>query len=174
MHFAIRPGAEEMTLAPNVAGIRRGGRVLRIETDGISATISVCDRCDRRMRVCRDCPAPVVGRIATALRCTLHRRRSIRTSIRASVARKRGEIASHQKAYRANPKCGNYLGYKRRRRKANPEKIHAQKRRAAAAAEGRARLPGALSTDYRLDELEQRIGSRDERRAALANPPVPK
>lgn len=114
------------------------GALLEHHLDELGRAIVVCPACERRKRgICRDCPRPVYGRVRSATRCAGCARRAVRDAQRACEVRNRDEKRRRQKElYRksAKQKTASYLAkleYKRAWRKANPEKVRAQKRRAA-------------------------------------------
>lgn len=112
------------------------GGMLATDVDSLGRTVVRCERCERRRRgICRDCPARVYGTVGRALRCARCAECATRESIRRSEQlhkeerRKRALEAYHADAERKARK----LAYKRAWRKANPDKVRAQKRREALA-----------------------------------------
>jgi hypothetical protein len=93
-----------------------------------------CPRCERRRRgLCQDCPRPVTGRVGSARRCASCRTRFRQRSIRAyQECNREKRNARNRDRYFANAEARERkLAYKRAWRKAHPDKVRAQKRRAA-------------------------------------------
>ncbi len=110
------------------------GGSLDILTDGSGGVTSSCRWCARRLAgLCRDCPAPVEGRVGSALRCAEHKRAArlaagARHTARFLEKRRR----SSRNNYRNNPARRQQKNeYKRAWRKANRDKVKLQKRREA-------------------------------------------
>jgi hypothetical protein len=99
-------------------------------------TVSRCPACRRRERgICRDCPLPVYGAVGRALRCATCAARAQREHIRASGERHREKrLAASRRYYQENEEIRRRRNeYKKAYRKANPDKVRAQKRREALA-----------------------------------------
>jgi hypothetical protein len=93
-----------------------GGRI-RVDVGKLGQSILVCEFCERRERgVCRDCSAPVYGARGKAIRCARHKHEAQRARAREAY-RTRDEERERR------------LEYKRAYRKANPDKVRAQKKR---------------------------------------------
>lgn len=110
------------------------GGQLRADVDRrFGRTVLVCDWCERRKAgLCRDCPRPVAGTIGRALRCAECRRLANNASKARHVARNHDETLARARAAYADPVVRERRNeYKRRWRKANRDKVRAQKRRAA-------------------------------------------
>lgn len=115
----------------------RGGGVcngrLRIDVDHMSGCVAVtCERCERKARgLCQDCPARITGR---SLRCDRCKRLAQARQIRESKVRHRDERRDRERErYRALPDDvkAERLKYRAAWRQSNPDKVRAQKRRAA-------------------------------------------
>ncbi|HEY7236543.1 MAG TPA: hypothetical protein VH539_20445 [Gemmatimonadaceae bacterium] len=108
-----------------------GGRI-RVDVVEFGKTKLTCERCERRTRgICRDCPARVYGQVGKAIRCARCARVATREAVRASEARHHDERIEKSRAYyRDNEEVRRRRNeYKRAWRKANPEKVRAQKKR---------------------------------------------
>lgn len=111
------------------------GGTLLTDIDALGRTVVRCPQCERRRAgICRDCPRPVAGTVGRALRCAACADRRRRAQIRQSVARHAEEIrAKNRQRFReqnADPRArARLLEYKRLWRKANPDKVRAQKQR---------------------------------------------
>jgi hypothetical protein len=131
--------ARDRELAKRIVGAAKcpkgfcGGH-LETTTDAIGRTVVVCAWCVRKARgICRDCPAPVDGTRGKALRCAIHARERQNANVRAYAERHHETVNARARAYyQTDPeKRAKSNEYKRQWRKANREKVRAQKRRAA-------------------------------------------
>lgn len=110
------------------------GTLLEHRTDALGRVVTTCWKCERRRAgVCRDCPRPVEGRIGSAVRCAGCKARARDEQVRAYAVRSHDVVLQNaRRRYHADPdKRAKDNEYKRLWRKANPEKVRAQKRRAA-------------------------------------------
>jgi hypothetical protein len=107
------------------------GGVLTTDTDRIGRTVIVCDRCERRKRgICRDCSRSVYGRVGTAIRCEAHAEMARQRQMRAYTVRHHDKVLARCRAANGDPEVRRAKAeYKRLWRKANPEKVRAQKKR---------------------------------------------
>jgi len=117
---------------------RGGGGVCGGELQYISAPgggiVLRCPACARqRMGVCRDCDKPVDGRRGYAIRCAQHKEVAKREQMRRSQELHREERLEKARAsYQQNDEVRRRRNeYRRLYRKAHPDKIREQKRRAA-------------------------------------------
>ncbi|MGK2934338.1 MAG: hypothetical protein ACSLFE_03730 [Gemmatimonadaceae bacterium] len=121
------------THCPRKAGSGRCGCRIEHFTVGNGRVVSRCAWCERRKAgICRDCPKPVEGRLLSAIRCATCKPNARRLQIRQSQQRNREEINARARArLRKMPKKkkAEHLEYKRLYRKANPDKVRAQKQR---------------------------------------------
>lgn len=118
---------------PRRAGPAVCGGILEtyIET-GTGRTRVRCPFCDRRRRgICRDCSTPVYGAVGKSIRCAKHAEEARLRAVRASEERHHDERLEKSRAYyRDNEDVRRRRNeYKRAWRKANPEKVRAQKKR---------------------------------------------
>lgn len=121
-----------------------------LDADVIGGVLVVtCPLCERMAKgLCRDCPATVDGPVGRARRCAVHRAAANRQSMRKYTenhryalrvrARKSYQTSEAERTRRAE--------YKRAWRKANRDKVKAQKRRAALRQPARVR---EYMTEYR-------------------------
>lgn len=128
--------AEQMgrsIVCPRSNGGAPCGGPLDHATDGTGRVVTTCRWCERRKAgICRDCPLPVEGRRRSAIRC-----RSCKVRVRSEYARRHRERHREElnaKAVRrlrslTPEKRATLLEYKRLYRKANPDKVRAQKKR---------------------------------------------
>lgn len=114
------------------------GAVLETVVLAGGRTAVVCPLCERRKRgICRDCPAPVEGRVGTAVRCAVHKECARRVRVAQHRERNKDEIRRrHRQLWREqrrrkDERDQRRLEYNRAWRKANRDKIRAQKRSAA-------------------------------------------
>ena len=116
---------------PRRAGQHPCGGRLETDTDHLGRTVVRCAWCERRERgICRDCTAPVDGRVGSALRCKEHKRAANLASRRRHGERNAETIRAAQRARLKDPEVRERaLEYKRAWRRANREKVRAQKRR---------------------------------------------
>lgn len=150
------------------------GTVLEARTDGNGRTIVVCPMCERRRAgICRDCPAPVAGQVGKSVRCARCKVLAQKAHIAAAHRRRADEIAARrrqqhrQKAKRRDASYLRKLEYKRAWRKANRDKVRAQKRRAAL------RQPEhvlAYMRQYRADRRAERAALERARYHAALTP----
>jgi hypothetical protein len=120
------------TRCPKRQGPTTCGGPIRTEIDRLGRTVLVCEWCERQKRgVCRDCSRPVRGAIRRARYCEEHFEASRQRSIKASEDRHHDERLKRSRAYyRDNEEVRQRrIEYKRAWRKANPEKVKAQKKR---------------------------------------------
>lgn len=99
---------------------------------GTGRTRVRCPLCDRRRRgICRDCNAPVYGALNKAIRCEVHAAAAKLLQQRASEEKHRDVRLEKSRAYYQNSDevRRRRNEYKRAWRKANPEKVRAQKQR---------------------------------------------
>lgn len=90
-----------------------------------------CPRCERRLAgICQDCPRSVEGRVRSALRCRDCKRHQRTIYTRRYVEQHRVMVRRKARIYGRKHR-EERIAYKRLWRKANPDKIRAQKRRAA-------------------------------------------
>lgn len=167
---------------PRKAGSGRCGGVLETIIERGGGTRVACPLCERRKRgICRDCPKPVAGRVGTALRCAEHKRTALRRQILASQERLRDEInARARKRLRdlkrdGDPRYQAKLEYKRAYRKANRDKVRAQKKRSYERRKAQILGEGGYFPAYRRrhaahyrDLMQQKTRARQ----ALWTPPV--
>jgi hypothetical protein len=100
-----------------------------VRHDGWMETI--CPLCERREQgVCRDCPLPVDGQPRKAIRCAGCKRQVAREATCRYVERNRRLVNRKAREY-GRLKRRERAEYKRLWRKAYPDKVRAQKRRAA-------------------------------------------
>jgi hypothetical protein len=122
------------TYCPRRFGLRGVcGGVLVSFTDGQGRLVTECARCERFERgICCDCNLPVAGEVRKARRCAKHRAEANRKSIKKYAADNR-ELLNRKgrKRLRKAVVRKRNAEYKRLWRKANPDKVKAQKRRAA-------------------------------------------
>lgn len=110
------------------------GALLETVIGALGQTLLACPWCDRQRRgLCRDCPAPVNGRVGTALRCAAHQQAARAAQVEASNERHHdARLAGARKYYQANEeRRARRNAYKRLYRVTHPEKTRAQKRREA-------------------------------------------
>lgn len=109
-----------------------GGK-LETTTDHIGRSVTQCARCERRKHgICQDCPKPVYGQRGKAIRCSTCARAAAQRQVRASEARHRDEYnAKWRVEYAQMPadEKARRNALKAAWRKANPEKVRAQKDR---------------------------------------------
>lgn len=108
------------------------GAILETDTDALGRTIVRCRQCERRRAgICRDCPRPIAGVAGKAIRCASCARRARRDQKRASVQRHLEDVRARARArYQDDPEIrARQNAIKRAWRKANPEKVRAQKQR---------------------------------------------
>lgn len=109
------------------------GGTLEVDTDALGRTLLRCVRCVRRKSgICQDCPAPVAGHVGKALRCARHQEAAKRLQVRASEVRHRDEYNAKWRAEYAQMPADEKArrnALKAAWRKANPEKVRAQKQR---------------------------------------------
>jgi hypothetical protein len=117
------------TRCPKRQGKFECGGPLRIDTNGNGMTVVTCEWCERQKRgICRDCPKPVYGK--RARRCRECANKAIRESEREWFERNRDtELAKYREYYNQPEVRAARNEYKRQWRKANPEKVRAQKKR---------------------------------------------
>lgn len=116
---------------PVSGGNECGGR-LRTTTGPLGQTVVVCDWCDRRRRgTCRDCQSPVNGAVGRALRCRGHQHIARRQQVAAYAERNIEHVRAMARAsYNNNEEIRRRRNdQKRAWRKANPDKVKAQKQR---------------------------------------------
>lgn len=110
------------------------GGALYSVTDGNGTARVVCDRCERQRRgICQDCPLPVEGRVGKALRCAKHKADAVRQQLRRYTERNRKTVNLRaRQSYQTDAEVRQRRNeYKRLWRKANRDKVKAQKRRYA-------------------------------------------
>lgn len=109
-----------------------GALVERIDRT-IGRVTVVCPRCERRKAgLCLECPRPVEGMVGRALRCAEHKKRALRAALaRYQAANRESANARARESYSDPAVRERRNAYKRLWRKANPEKVAAQKYRAA-------------------------------------------
>lgn len=97
------------------------------------ALVVSCPACDRFSRgFCRDCPARVDGTPRKARRCRACKAKALRSHTRKYTANNRADVNRRARAsYRNDAVRQRRNEYKRAWRKANPEKVKAQKVREA-------------------------------------------
>lgn len=109
------------------------GGVLR--SDVVEGRVVVtCDACDRFDRgICRECPRPVYGTARKARRCEAHAALAQLTSQRKHDANHKAKrrLSSRRNYQQNDARRVQKNEYKKAWRKANPEKVKAQKRREA-------------------------------------------
>ena len=106
-----------------------------LQSDVIGGRIVVtCPACERFARgICRDCPRPVDGTPHKARRCAEHRKAANRTSLARYAENNRDEVNRRARAsYRDEAVRRRRNDYKRAWRKANRDKVKAQKARETA------------------------------------------
>lgn len=107
-----------------------GGRIT-VTIGTLGQTLMQCERCERKRRgICRDCSMPVAGRIGYATRCAYHRHIAKNRAVRSYVERNRRTVNAKARRYARKNRTRNGE-YKRLWRKANRDKVRAQKRRYA-------------------------------------------
>lgn len=90
-----------------------------------------CPRCERREAgICQDCDRPVEGTILKALRCAEHKHARMLEHGAAFVKKHYAKVRKKWRRYHKRV-AQQKAAYKRLWRKANPEKVKAQKRREA-------------------------------------------
>lgn len=116
---------------PRRAGSGKCGGIIETYIDTQGRTRVRCPLCERRKRgICRDCNAPVYGAVGKALRCGKHAHEARRRQMRASEERHREKRLEKNRAYYHRPDVrARRIEYKKAWRKANPDKVRAQKRR---------------------------------------------
>jgi hypothetical protein len=134
--YARRQRAKELdaklktaTRCPKRQGKFECGGPLRIDTDGNGMTVVTCEWCERQKRgICRDCPKPVYGKRARRCRECAHK--ANRASEQRWFAEHRDEELAKYREYYNRPEVRTARNeYKRQWRKANPDKVRAQKKR---------------------------------------------
>lgn len=103
-------------------------------SDGRGGLVVRCPACERFERgICRYCPLPVNGAVRKARFCETHREQRTRASLTRYKVENRKKICQRTKArYRGSKAVRQQRNdYKRLWRKANPQKVKAQKRREA-------------------------------------------
>jgi hypothetical protein len=121
------------TRCPKRLGPGTCGGLLETTTDPIGRTVVVCAWCDRKERgLCRTCPSPVAGTVGKAVFCATCKRKRQNENVRRFVERNHERVLAKAREYYHDPeRHARRLEYKRQWRKANPDKVRAQKRRAA-------------------------------------------
>jgi hypothetical protein len=111
------------------AGTCDGPLITRVIAHG--QTVIVCTWCERQdAGLCRDCDAPVDGTRRKALRCAAHRELAKQQQVAAYTARHHELVLERaRKSYHQPDRRAHRNEYKRAWRKANPEKVRAQKKR---------------------------------------------
>lgn len=96
--------------------------------------VVACPACERFARgICRDCPAPVAGAVRKARRCAACRVKFLRAVTTKYTENNRELVNKRARAsYRDADVRARRNEYKRAWRKANPEKVKAQKQRESA------------------------------------------
>lgn len=147
-HVAARPKAREYarrqrerilaeqqrtaTTCPKRHGSGVCGAMLEASTDGNGRTIVWCPMCKRQARgICRDCSRPVEGTVGKALRCAEHKQLASEQAVRDYATRNPEKVRASARAhYASDPdRRARRNDLKRAWRKANPEKVRAQKKR---------------------------------------------
>lgn len=109
------------------------GGAIRTDVGRLGQTVIVCDRCDRRAAgICRDCSARVEGGVGRALRCAVHKEVARQAQVRECQRRHREYYAErHRQRYAALDAEKKRVGNEKKAawRKANPDKVRAQKAR---------------------------------------------
>lgn len=109
------------------------GGILETITDGQGSTRTVCPLCERKRRgVCRECGLPVEGQRGKAIRCSFHKAQE---ALAATARYRQNNPAQYRRSARLSyqrdkAKRAARNEYKRLWRKANRDKVRAQKRRA--------------------------------------------
>lgn len=141
---AARLAAKNVGAATCQRGLGRFGvcgGVLETVTDGHGSTRVLCPLCRRRERgICRDCGLPVAGTIGRAIRCAYHLHIERNAASERYRERSPDEARSSARGYyRArDDRRERRNEYKRAWRKANRDKVRAQKRRANLRGRGQA------------------------------------
>jgi hypothetical protein len=151
-----------------------GGKI-RTEIGQLGQTILVCEACERRKAgICRDCPAPVYGKRGRATRCAKHAEVARVEAVRASVERNHDAVLERARAYyRDNDDVRQRrIEYKRAWRKANPEKVRAQKKRYIERAA--AKPNSAYNRYHRKYRAKYRLQKRELERDRLKAAPPPR
>jgi hypothetical protein len=109
------------------------GSALVSYTDGSGNLVVRCPACERFEKgLCRDCNLPVDGAVRKARRCAKHKAEATRKSLRNYAENNRDLVNRRgRKSYKNKEVRRRRNEYKRLWRKANPDKVRAQKRRAA-------------------------------------------
>lgn len=94
-------------------------------------TVIVCAWCERQdAGLCRDCSAPVEGTRRKAVRCGVHKEIAKRRQMNACIKRNHELVLERARtSYHRPDRRAHRNDYKRQWRKANPEKVRAQKKR---------------------------------------------
>lgn len=103
-----------------------------LESDVIGGVIVVtCRACERFARgICRDCPRPVDGQVRKARRCVACKAKALRAHTRKYTENNRDIVNRRARASYCDEAVRQRRNeYKRAWRKANPEKVKAQKQR---------------------------------------------
>lgn len=117
---------------PKRQGPATCGGPIRVDVGTLGETVLVCEWCERQAAgICRDCSRPVYGTIRKARYCAEHAKASRQRSIEASQERHHDErLQRSREYYQGNDEVRQRrTEYKRAWRKANPEKVKAQKKR---------------------------------------------
>lgn len=127
---------ERIAGSPERCPFRLGGNAvcggkLTWDSDGLGNVVAHCAWCERRKRgLCRDCPAPVEGRVRSALRCALHKRLAMRRFSAKHTQNNQRKIRAKARDYSRRPGIRERRNeYKRLVRAAFPSKVAKQKAR---------------------------------------------
>jgi hypothetical protein len=110
------------------------GALLEYVDEKSESAETYCPACERqRLGVCRDCDSPVDGKAGKALRCAEHKHAATIAAGRRHFRRHHDkELAEARRSYQQNEAVRRRRNeYKRAWRKANRDKVRAQKRREA-------------------------------------------
>lgn len=120
------------TTCPKRHGAGVCGAMLDTRSDGNGKVAVSCPMCERRARgICRDCSRPVDGQLGKALRCAAHKELARRQQMQDYATRNPEKVRASARAHYANDadRRARRNEYKRAWRKANLEKVRAQKKR---------------------------------------------